>query len=166
VIRPGDFGVARTRGVIGWLIRWVTASPVNHAFVCVAEGQIVEARWRGAQAGHVRDYPQAIWSDDAVPVTDAQRAAIAMAARSLTGRGYNFLDLVAIGLAQRRLGHEVTGREWWVQRLSTDNRLICSQLVDQAYLLAGVHLFADGRLPGLVSPGDLYALIMRQAVTA
>ena len=35
--------------------------------------------------------------------------------------------------------------------------LICSQLVDEAYGWgAGVQLFTDGRLPGLVSPGDLY----------
>jgi hypothetical protein len=36
--------------------------------------------------------------------------------------------------------------------------LICSQLVDRACELAGVHLFDDGRLSGQVTPGDLYTL--------
>jgi hypothetical protein len=33
--------------------------------------------------------------------------------------------------------------------------MICSQLVDRCYDIAGVHLFDDGRKPGDVSPGDL-----------
>jgi hypothetical protein len=37
--------------------------------------------------------------------------------------------------------------------------MICSQLVDQCYQDAGVHLFADGRWPGDVTPADLYRLI-------
>jgi hypothetical protein len=37
--------------------------------------------------------------------------------------------------------------------------MICSQLVDEAYLRAGVHLFDDGRDPGDVTPGDLLYVI-------
>lgn len=35
-------------------------------------------------------------------------------------------------------------------------RAICSQLVDEAYRLAGVHLFDDGRPPAYVTPGALF----------
>ena len=40
--------------------------------------------------------------------------------------------------------------------------MICSQLVDEAYARAGVQLFDDGRLPGDVTPADLYGLIAAQ----
>jgi hypothetical protein len=70
------------------------------------------------------------------------------------------LDLLAVGLAQKRTGHVVTGREWWVKRLSDNGRLICSQAIDVEYLKAGIHLFTDGRLSGLVSPGDLDRLLL------
>ncbi len=46
-----------------------------------------------------------------------------------------------------------------MKRLCRKDRLICSQLVDEAYRLADIHLFNDGRLPQLVSPGDLLVLI-------
>ncbi len=34
--------------------------------------------------------------------------------------------------------------------------MICSQLVDQSYQDAGVHLFSDGRWSGYVTPGALF----------
>ena len=37
--------------------------------------------------------------------------------------------------------------------------MICSQLVDYCYLMAGVHLFNDGRWPGYVTPEDLANVI-------
>jgi len=45
------------------------------------------------------------------------------------------------------------------RRLANPKRLECSQLVDAAYLEAGVHLFSDGRIPGDVAPSDLLLLI-------
>jgi hypothetical protein len=45
--------------------------------------------------------------------------------------------------------------------VADEGHLICSQLVDEAYLRAGVHLFDDGRLPGDVTPGDLWWLLQR-----
>jgi len=75
------------------------------------------------------------------------------------GIPYNWPDIVAIGLAQRRLGRLVTPRSWLARRLSRGDRLICSQLVDVCYEAAGLHLFTDHRPAGLVSPGDLLDLI-------
>ena len=37
--------------------------------------------------------------------------------------------------------------------------MICSQLVDQCYLEAGIHLYDDGRDPGDVTPADLAELV-------
>jgi hypothetical protein len=39
------------------------------------------------------------------------------------------------------------------------HHMICSQLVDYAYLSAGVRLFPYGEIPGDVIPADLWRLV-------
>lgn len=168
----GDFGVVPTYGdwkgrLIGWLIRYGTDSPVNHAFVYIGGGKIVEAQPGGARIVKASRYHKVAWSTGEIRLTDAQRTAIAATAQGFAARkvGYGWLDIVAIALAQRRtfgLVHALAPIEkqpWWVRRIQRLDRLICSQLVDLAYADAGVQLFDDGRIPGLVSPGDLWRLI-------
>jgi hypothetical protein len=50
--------------------------------------------------------------------------------------------------------------------IADSGHLICSQLVDLCYLRAGAHLFDDGRLPGDVTPGDLWKLLNPKRVTS
>jgi hypothetical protein len=97
-----------------------------------------------------------IWSTGRIPLTEVQRMFISEYAIGLVGTPYSFLDYSSIALAHYRI------RPRWVRDFvaSTDH-LICSQLVDEAYLRAGVHLFDDGRLPGDVTPGDLWWLLQR-----
>lgn len=179
----GDFFVTATRGPLldridAKVIDWVTArrdgtgrwqdAKVNHAGVYVGptrqypEGAIVEAV-RRVRYSSVLTYPDATWSTGRLPIyltpNTTQRAKIVEYACSHIGDKYNFFDLLAVGLAQERLGHHVNGDEWWVKRLSDDHRLICSQLVDAAWHFAGIELF-HGRLPGLVTPNDLDGLLL------
>lgn len=163
----GDFGlVHRANG--GWrdrvaqdLIEWGTKSKYCHAFVYVGSGQIVEAV-RHVQVAPVTEYQDITWSTGLLgpehTPTQVQRAAIAKAAMSYVGQAYNILDIVAIALAQKRLGRTVDGDEWWVKRLSDDHMQICSQLVTNAYRMGGIDLF-PGTLSGLVSPGSLGGLL-------
>ncbi|MGZ4556081.1 MAG: hypothetical protein ACXVXZ_10125 [Mycobacteriaceae bacterium] len=153
----GAFGVSATSGWKAWVIRAVTRSAVNHAFVYVGNGQIVEANPSGAAVGNVDEYPHAIWSH--MTLTTQQRHAIANAADTLVGTPYSWVDDACIGLADL-FGWHVP--EPVRARLSRRSRLMCSQLVDVAYSKAGVHLFPDGRIPGDVSPGDLLHLIEGQ----
>lgn len=163
----GDFAVVATGGREAALIRWGTDSPVNHAVLYVGDGMLIEAQPGGARLVPVSHYgKRLIWSTGVIIPNEAQRAAIAKAGRALEHTPYGWPDIAAIALAQRRLGAFVDSRTWWVRRLARTDRLICSQLVDLAYLRGGVHLFADGRLPGLVSPGDLYRLIRDGRVAA
>lgn len=171
---PGDYLVTPTHGnwrtrIAAFLIRYGTESPVNHSALYVGEvagydkPQIIEARPGGAGYADWDSYSDCTWSTSRLPLdlvpTDEQRILIAQAATGMVGTPYGWLDLVAIALAQRRLGRVVDGDEWWVRRIASSRTLICSQLVDRAYLEAGVHLFDDGRIPGLVSPGDLSRLL-------
>ena len=146
--------------MLAWLIRWGTDAPVNHAFVYVGDGQIVEACPSGARTVPATNYGPIVWSHQGL--SEKQRTAIVVKADLLAQQrvGYGWLDLVAIGLAQRRAGKivDLKNPPWWVRRIARQDRLICSQLVDVCYQAAGVALFDDGRLPGLVSPGDLWRL--------
>lgn len=183
----GDFFVTATRGPLldraaAEIIDWVTATrdghgnwlkaKVNHAGLFVGptrqypEGAIVEAV-RRVRYSSILSYPNAIWSTNRLPPqltpTPLQRRTIVAYAESRVGDKYNVLDLVAVGLAQDRLGHHVDGDEWWVKRLSDDHREICSQVVDAAWHAAGIQLFRDGRLEGLVTPNDLNGLLLPAA---
>lgn len=151
----GEFGVVRTGGWAGWLIRTVTRSEVNHAFVYVGRGRIVEAEPNGARLGYADAYPDAIWSG--VAITEGKGFDIANAARSLLGTPYSWLDCVSIGLAHIFGGHRIP--MFIRRRITRTDRLMCSALVDYAYHLGGVDLYDDGRLFGDVSPGDLLDLI-------
>lgn len=172
--KPGDWIVTRTSGpwwdrFAAWAIQWDCDSPVNHAARYVgptstyAEGAFIEARPGGMGYTSIHAYPDAIWSTGRLPArltpTDAQREVIVARAEDLIGTPYGWLDILAIGLAQRRTGHVVTGREWWVRRIADDGTLICSQAIDVEDRAAGINL-VPGRLPGLVSPGDLYRLLL------
>ena len=154
----GEFGVTRTGGWGGWLIRAVTRSEVNHAFVYVGDGRIVEAEPAGAQLGYAAAYPGAIWSGPAI--TQGRGQQIADAARGLLGTPYSWLDCLAIGLAHIFGGHRLP--LFIRRRIMRTDRLMCSALTDYAYHLAGVQLYDDGRLFGDVSPGDLLQLILKE----
>ena len=47
--KAGDYGVVKTSGILGWLIRLGTMSRWNHALVYIGDGKIVEANLPGVQ---------------------------------------------------------------------------------------------------------------------
>lgn len=160
----GQFGLSTISGRAGW---WVglgqfligDASRFSHAFVCVGNGEVVEAMPGGADLTPLSYYtegPKAavtVFSD--LDLTDDQRITIAATARALINTPYNFLDYLVIaldhwGIRPKRL------RKYMADR----GHLICSQLVDLCFLRAGVHLF-EGVDPGDVSPGDLADYLIR-----
>lgn len=165
---PGDYFVTATAGrlidrIAAWLIRFGTNSAVNHAGLYVGDGVIVEAVGK-VRYNEITAYPDAIWSTGRLPahltLTAAQRQLIVNKAHDLIGAKYSWLDIIAIGLAQKRLGRVVNSRTWWARRVSADGHYICSQAVDVEYQAGRIKLFDDDRLPGLVSPQDLEGLLL------
>ena len=159
---PGDFAVVRIPGDVGRLIRfgqWLDGdgyADYEHAFICVGEGELVEAQPGGARLAELSEYATRtpLWSTGRFPLTEEQRQELVAAARHYLGVPYSFLDYGSLALARVHL------RLPAVKRYVADtHHMICSQLVDQCYQDAGVHLFQDGRIPGDVTPGDLYRLI-------
>lgn len=164
---PGDFALTKIGGITG---RFVAAgqalvgdaAPVQHAFIYVGDGQIVQAMPGGAELIRLEDASEpVVWSTGHFDLTSEQRALISAVAIWLVGTPYSFLDYASIALAHWQI------RPRWVRRFVADTgHMICSQLVDEAYLRAGVHLFDDGRLPGDVTPGDLWKLLKPKRVTS
>ncbi|WP_037603450.1 hypothetical protein [Streptacidiphilus rugosus] len=160
--RPGDFAVTSVTGDVGFLIsvgEWLNGSRFghwDHAFVYVGDDQLVEAEPGGARLAQLEEYAgrPVAWSTGHVAMTDEQRSAVVEAARSFLGVPYSARDYVALALWHFHL------RIPWARHVMASRRsMICSQLCDAALLAAGVHLFADGREPGDVTPADLAELI-------
>ena len=101
------------------------------------------------------------WSD--MDLSPTVRAAIVDAALNHVGDPYSWVDDACIGLTHLFGWHVPAAVR---RRLANPKRLECAQLVDVAYLEAGVHLFSDGRIPGDCAPSDLRDLIVSQQVSS
>ncbi|WP_051941594.1 hypothetical protein [Phaeacidiphilus oryzae] len=158
----GDYFVVSGAGTIGRLIsvgEWLNGDgfgPWDHAGVYVGNGQVVEAEPHGARLAPADEYADRaiVWSTGGFDLTEAQRAAIADAARGFLGVPYSFLDYLAIAAHRFHL----PGGPFLRHYVATTKHMICSQLVDASYEKAGVHLFDDHRWPGYVTPADLHRL--------
>jgi hypothetical protein len=161
----GTIFTLRSGGFVGWTIRLLTRSRVNHAGICLGDAYTVEAQAAGAvrkvehKVGSDVDFGVSLWVR-IERLAPGRSQLIADEAEKLLGTPYNFADLLAVAWACR---NDPTGSpvkpNGWQRRLMRDDRLICSQLVDLACLRARVHLFDDGRLPGAVTPGDIEVVL-------
>jgi cell wall-associated NlpC family hydrolase len=165
--QPGDFALTKISGITGRAIaagQYLVGdgAPIQHAYVYVGNGEIVQAMPGGAELIRLEDANEPyVWSTGRIPLTAAERMVISSVARGLVGTPYSFLDYASIALAHYRI------RPRWVRDFVADSdHLICSQLVDVAYRRAGVQLFDDDRLPGDVTPGDLWRLLSQQRVSS
>ena len=160
----GDFAVVSVAGRGGELIGFGEKlcgnafSEYQHAFIYTG-GMRIEAEPGGARAVTMRQFETpgqlTLWSTGRIPLTDKQRSAICVAARGCLGVGYSWLDYAAIGLHSKHL--PAPGLRGYI---ASTHHLICSQLCDQVYADAGVHLFNDNRWPGFVTPAALAARIL------
>jgi len=150
---PGSYAVVKTGGAVARLIRLATRGTVNHALVYTG-GHTVEMNPGGAAYGTVAEYLDEAWYRP--PMTDDQLVVFRQAADELVALrvGYSFVDIAA-QFAYRVLRVKPARLARFIE---SPHRMVCSQSVDWLYAQAGVHLFDDGRLPGLVSPEDLRAL--------
>jgi cell wall-associated NlpC family hydrolase len=173
--RPGDFFLVPIQGRVGLLIKfgqWLNGDgwrSIQHAGIYLGEGRTIEAMPGGAIEGDISNYrpENIIWSsgleiygvgpDYDGPLTDNERQIIVFSAVGrYKGVPYSFLDYFGLALARFRL------RPRWLKRyIASTGHMICSQLVDQCYHDAGIRLFQDGRIPGDVTPADLYNLLVK-----
>lgn len=105
---------------------------------------------------------QAKFGDATTPMyVGVLRRWIVAEARKLEHTKYSYLDYPVLGLAEWAHSNRWHGKlaakfaTWLREYVNRTGHLICSALVDRAYLTAGIHLFDDGRFPGDVTPQDL-----------
>lgn len=180
-LRPGAFGLAVISGKTGKLVRWGQdivegrMTHFTHAFLVLDNNEVVEAEPGGAKVVSLDKYVNAPvgsvqfsdlpvqkgiadfhsatpnWTlDDSFAFEGQLRERIVDIGRGLKGVPYNYLDYLAIGLEHFHIRPKLV-----TSRVRRQDRLICSQLVDFVYNMAGIHLFDDGRLPQDVTPADL-----------
>ena len=155
--RVGDYGVVKTNGWVGWLIRVGTVSRWNHAFVYVGDGTIVEANPSGIEYSPVSKYENIAWNRHE-DLSEDTRIAIANNARYLVGKAYSFLTIALI--AFRILGVKSLANLRILQKFAEKEGYICSELVAECYSQSGVDLCdqPDYR----VVPGDLAERLIYQ----
>ena len=155
--RPGDFGVVKTTGIIGRLIRVGTASRWNHAFIFVGPGLIVEANPTGVEYSPITKYPHVAWNrhDN---LTDEQREVIVAEAIKQVGTPYAFIDIAALFF--RIIGLRFINPSHFWKRFSVKNSWFCSELVAHCYRSSGLTLI--NKDDDLVTPGDLAERLVYQ----
>lgn len=137
----------------------------THAFLVLDNNEVIEAEPGGAKITPLSHYltGDVLFSDAPIqeylasPVTwlypeteESVRERVVDIGRGLKDTPYNYLDYLAIGLEHFGVRPKLV-----LNRVRRQDRLICSQLVDFVYNMAGIHLFNDGRVPQDVTPADL-----------
>jgi cell wall-associated NlpC family hydrolase len=155
--RPGDYGVVKTNGVFGKLIRVGTVSRWNHAFIYIGDGLIVEANPMGVVISKASKYEVIAWNQHET-LTDAQRTKIVNEAKRLIGKSYGFLDIANLML--RILGLKLLANTSLLDKMAERYGVICSELVALSYDAAKIDVC--GKPANIVTPGDLAERLIYQ----
>lgn len=154
--RIGDYGVVKTKGWMGWLIRVGTASRWNHAFIYIGNDQIVEANPTGVSISPVSKYPLIAWNQHE-ELTDAQRKKIVSRAKAFVGEPYGFGAILVIAL--KILGLKIITK-LFNEFAENENSVICSQLVAWSYSVAKKKV--SYKPHAFTTPGDLAERLIYQ----
>lgn len=130
----------------------------EHAGIFVGNGKIIEAQSSGVAVANANRYDaiDTMWSSGLIALSGKQRTAICAAAYKYVGTPYSWEDYAALAAYRLKLNPATKNLKDYV---ANSKHMICSQLVDQCYEDAGIHLFNDGRWPGYVTPGSLWNLL-------
>jgi uncharacterized protein YycO len=153
--RIGDYGVVKTNGFFGLLIRIGTTSRWNHSIVYIGNGKAVSADPTGVKIVYINDYRDIAWNKHET-LTEEQRNIIADTALSFVGRPYDFftIALLALRILGLRLNLPI------FTYLAKKEGFICSELVAEAYDKADVIL--SDKPDYLIVPGDLAERLIYQ----
>lgn len=160
LLRPAQLLLVRRKGWLGWFIRRVTDSRVNHVTMITRADE--PALTIGSEdARGVTILPlQTFFEDDAVTglvlmdddLDDAQRQKVLAWAVTHHGDHYDFLQLVGI-YARHRLPWLTPDQ----MLLDSTDKMICSEYVTRARLEVGRDLRPEGVCTGMVDPGMIHA---------
>jgi hypothetical protein len=162
---PGRYGVVRTNGWVPAIIRFLTRSRFDHAFIVIdpepgtGRARIVEAEPGGARIAYLDEYDPATVLITDEPLTDTQRAAIVRDAVRLVGTPYGFVDILRLALMLTIHRAPL----WLAKRADLERAMICSQLVAAVGQDVGLDWLCGPSSPASVTPGMLGARIIARA---
>ncbi|MFF2493236.1 hypothetical protein [Agromyces sp. NPDC058064] len=145
------------RGLAARLVQGITGSAWNHIIVAINDTHCLSAEPGGAIVRPISYYDDhlVVWSR--FELDAQQRRRIVNWAWQHVGVPYSWPDFIAAGISS--LTKRATPR--WLRRfVARPDRLICSQLCDLALQAGGLHLFADHRPAGAVTPASFGALFV------
>ena len=146
--RLGDYGVIKTTGFFGGLIRIGTTSRWNHVIIYVGNGMAVSADPTGVSKISVTQYTNIAWNKHE-ELDDNQRMMIINAALEAIGKPYDFFTIADIAL--RILGLKIFTKGL-LSYLAKNKGYICSELVAECYRKGGLVIAKED---WLCTPGDL-----------
>lgn len=171
--KPGDFGVVNIKSNVGRLIRFGQFlcdgeyANFEHAFIYIGDTsvldgkQVVEAALPSVRIAGLENYRNNKIAWYSCPEDKGTAIAERAMHYAILGTRYSFLDYFAIAFQRGPIRQKTIGK-LLANYVETSKHMICSQLVDKVYQDCGIQLFDDGRLPGDVTPADLYDLILTQ----
>ena len=155
MVLPGCYGVSRSEGITGDLIRHATGERPGHAFIYIGNGRIVEVAPPSVRIAPVASHPGAVWNANR-SLTGAQRERICARALALVGRPYDYPAYTGFALRVLKLRDEAELDPVF----KADHWRVCSALVADCYAYAGIRLdpgLRDLSLTGAVALEDLPA---------
>jgi len=163
VPKPGDIGLSYSNTLMGRCVRVMQGligdwAIYSHSFIVLHDGYIIESLPHGATINKIQKYDDSEVMYSRFNLTDDQRDSICEEAIRLEGTPYSWLDFVAIGAAHF-MGEEKYVPKKIHDRVINSGKMICSQLVSEAYLRSGIDL-EPGTTPQYLTPGDLSRIIM------
>jgi uncharacterized protein YycO len=133
-IRAGHYVCVQTPGFLAAIVRKACKSPVDHAFIVIDNGLIVEARLTGVRIGELSEYAGHLaFANVAEPMSPADRDKVCAAAELMAARPYNYPAILELALGD-------LGWHWklLIRLAGADHAFICSQLVALAGKAAGL----------------------------
>lgn len=148
IIRHGDTLISK-------LIEWDTDSHTHHVVVATSPTQCVSAEPGGVVVRTNAAYRNILWFR--LTLTDGEKAAIVAAAETKLTLPYNYA-IYPVLFMQKLTGIPTPQcvAAWLGRRRNVD----CSQLADDIYCAAGIHLFPN-QYSDVVTPGDFERLAIR-----
>lgn len=158
----GVYGCVKTNGFVPWLIRATCRSWADHVFVSIGDGRIVEAEPGGVRVRDISEYAGCrVEYNDAEPMTDQERAAVAEYAESKRGEAYAWAADAVDGLRALGIRWRILGQFGRARR-----SVMCSQLAAQAGQYAGLDWNCGQHDPCQVTPAMLAARLVNQPWSA
>jgi hypothetical protein len=154
-IQPGDVILIGGKSWVSRGIKMFTNSPVSHVGIAVSGTHLIEATSAGVEKNKIEDVRKHadLFCVRRFPGLTVEQAELmkTKAYGGLLGQGYDFIQLVSLGLY---FGLRKLGFTWHMLVPGNASRQICSELVANCFLTIPVKFRTRTKL---VTPADLYS---------